>query len=99
MLNQPCPSPSSNWTCRFPASSFLQRSSLLSFSEPYQSELPKMRQQCASFGDSPGRLASPPKVLSQPVLHLAVDPLHGGSTMPFAVIVLPFPQVQVEPSY
>ena len=40
-----------------------------------------------------------PQVLSQPVLHLPVDPLHGHSTMPLAVIVLPSRQVQVEPSY
>jgi hypothetical protein len=44
-------------------------------------------------------LRKKPKVLSQPVFHLPVDPLRGSFTMPLAVIVLPSPQVQVEPSY
>jgi hypothetical protein len=58
-----------------------------------------MDRQCGAFGDSPGALAASPQVPSHPVFHVPVDLLHGGYTMPLAVIDLPSPQMPVKVSY
>src|SRR3954454_2864612 len=58
-----------------------------------------MDRQGASFGDSPGPLASSPQVAYQPVFYVPVDLPHRGSTVPLAVIGLPAPQLQVDAAY
>ena len=99
MLARYCPPPHQTGRADLPASGFRHWSSLQSFSESYQSEFPEMGRQCGSFGNSPGSLATSPKVLDHPVFHVPVDLLHGGSTVPFSVIGLPSPQMPVDVSY
>src|SRR5437763_12102924 len=55
-----------------------------------------MSPQAAPLRDPPGPLASSLQVPPQPVFDVPVDLPHGRSTVPFTVIGLPTPQLQVE---